>query len=76
MLARRLLPPATAGHSRFGRVLAVCALWIMALVIQAALIALVAQLVDVIHGVMGLYLDLSRIQLDLTSQYVSATTPK
>jgi hypothetical protein len=40
------------------------------------LLVLVAELVEVIHGVMELYLDLAQQQLDLTSLYVAATTPK
>jgi len=76
VLARRLLPQQVARRLHVGRrlvsVIALC----LALVIQAALLVLVAQLVDVIHGVMGLYLDLARQQLDLTSIYVAATTPK
>jgi hypothetical protein len=49
--------------------------WLIALAIQAALLVMVAELVEVIHGVMNLYLDLAQQQLDLTSLYVSATEP-
>lgn len=50
--------------------------WVIVLVVQAALILLVAELVEVAHGVMELYLDLAQQQLDLTSLYVEATTPQ
>ena len=79
---RRMLP----GPLRFpqdvgGRVpissrLAVAAGWVIALAIQAALLLVIAELVEVCHGVMELYLDLAQQQLDLTSLYVSATGPE
>lgn len=47
--------------------------WLLALAIQAALLILVSELVEVCHGVMELYLDLAQQQLDLTSLYVKAT---
>ena len=50
--------------------------WLLALAIQAALLLLIAELVEVAHGVMELYLDLAQQQLDLTSLYVSATGPE
>lgn len=50
--------------------------WLIVLVIQAGLLVLIAELVEVIHGVMNLYLDLAEQQLDLTSLYVAATTPE
>lgn len=50
--------------------------WLLTLAVQAALLLLVAELVEVAHGVMELYLDLAQQQLDLTSLYVQATTPK
>jgi hypothetical protein len=50
--------------------------WLIVLVTQAALILLVAELIEVAHGVMELYLDLAQQQLDLTSLYVSATGPE
>ena len=50
--------------------------WLITLAVQAALILLVAELVEVAHGVMELYLDLAQQQLDLTSLYVQATTPQ
>lgn len=56
--------------------LLVCLGWLIVLVVQAALILLVAELVEVAHGVMELYLDLAQQQLDLTSLYVSATAPE
>lgn len=50
--------------------------WLIALAVQAALILLVAELVEVAHGVMELYLDLAQQQLDLTSLYAAATSPQ
>ena len=50
--------------------------WLITLIVQAALLILVSELVAVAHGVMSLYLDLAQQQLDLTSLYVSATNPK
>lgn len=50
--------------------------WLIALAVQAALILVIAELVEVAHGVMELYLDLAQQQLDLTSLYVSATGPE
>lgn len=50
--------------------------WLITLAVQAALILLVAELVEVAHGVMELYLDLAQQQLDLTSLYVKATSPE
>jgi hypothetical protein len=77
MLAARLLPPnGKAGGTHWGRRLAIALLWILALGIQAALVILISELVEIIHGVMELYLDLAQQQLDLTSIYVAATTPK
>jgi hypothetical protein len=52
----------------------VCVGWMLVLVIQAGLLVLIAELVEVIHGVMELYLDLAQQQLDLTSLYVAATS--
>ena len=54
----------------------VAAGWLLVLIIQAGLLVLIAELVEVIHGVMDLYLDLAQQQLDLTSLYVSATSPQ
>ena len=50
--------------------------WLIALAVQAALILVIAELIEVCHGVMELYLDLAQQQLDLTSLYVSATSPE
>lgn len=80
-LIRRVLPgplrvpPNTAGPVRLRSRLLVGLGWVLTLAIQAALLVLLAELVEVIHGVMNLYLDLAQQQLDLTSLYVSATTP-
>lgn len=50
--------------------------WLITFAVQAALLVLIAELVEVAHGVMELYLDLAQQQLDLTSLYVSATSPE
>ena len=50
--------------------------WLVALAIQAALLVALSELVELIHGVMNLYLDLAEQQLELTSLYVAATSPK
>lgn len=50
--------------------------WLIALSVQAALLLVIAELVEVVHGVMALYLDLAQQQLDLTSLYAAATTPE
>lgn len=50
--------------------------WLIALAVQAALLLVIAELVEVCHGVMELYLDLAQQQLDLTSLYAAATTPE
>lgn len=82
ILVRRMLPrplrspnvPSGRGHL-WSRVLVALG-WLITLAVQAALLLLVSELVSVAHGVMSLYLDLAQQQLDLTSLYVSATTPK
>jgi hypothetical protein len=81
MGVRRMLP----GPLRFPQVAAgpgpirsrvlVCVGWLIVLIVQAALLVLIAELIEVAHGVMELYLDLAQQQLDLTSLYVQATTP-
>lgn len=79
---RRMLPgplrsPRISGPGpHTGARIAVALGWLIALAVQAALILVVAELVEVIHGVMDLYLDLAQQQLDLTSLYVSATGPE
>jgi hypothetical protein len=50
--------------------------WLIVFVVQAALLLLVAELIEVAHGVMELYLDLAQQQLDLTSLYAAATSPQ
>jgi hypothetical protein len=77
MLPKRLRSPkvadtSVATRSRFLVLIG----WLITLAVQAALVLLVSELVSVVHGVMSLYLDLADMQLDLTSQYVSATSPK
>lgn len=79
---RRMLPgPLRSPNVRGGRVsirsrILVAVGWTLTLVIQAALLVLVAELVEVIHGVMTLYLDLAEQQIELTHLYVAATTPQ
>lgn len=79
---RRVLPVAlrapnagATGHTIRARIL-VGTGWLIALAVQAALLLVIAELVEVCHGVMALYLDLAQQQLDLTSLYVSATGPE
>lgn len=50
--------------------------WLTAIVVQAGLIWMVAELVQLAHGLMDLWLELATQQLDLTSLYVAATNPK
>ena len=69
-------PQVTSGPGTLRSRFLVCLGWVIVLVVQAALILLIAELVEVCHGVMELYLDLAQQQLDLTSIYVEATTPK
>lgn len=81
-LIRRMLPswlqrsPEGASSVRLRSRLLIALGWVITFAIQAALLVLLAELVEVIHGVMNLYLDLAQQQLDLTSLYVSATTPE
>jgi hypothetical protein len=76
LVARLQRSPAEPGGHQLGRRVLVSVCWLLALAIQAGLLVLVAELVEVIHGVMELYLDLAGMQLDLQSTYVAATTPK
>ena len=77
MLPRPLrLPPRGSGRGHLWSRILVAVGWLITLAVQAALILLVSELVSVAHGVMSLYLDLAQQQLDLTSIYVEATTPK
>jgi len=76
LVARLHGSPKEAGDRRLGHRLIKLACWLLALAIQAGLLVLVAELVEVIHGVMELYLDLAQQQLDLTSLYVAATSPE
>ncbi len=69
-------PQALSGPGSIKSRVLVCVGWLVVLVVQAALILLVAELIEVAHGVMELYLDLAQQQLDLTSLYVEATTPQ
>lgn len=43
--------------------------WLVAVVVQFALLWLVAELVELAHGLMELWLELARQQLDLVSIY-------
>lgn len=63
-----------AGGRRIGRRIAIVVGWVLAVVIQAALIVLVSKMVELAQDIAGLYLDLARQQLELTSIYVSATS--
>ena len=80
-LIRRMLPgPLRRPHVVAGRVpiwsrLLVCLGWILVLVIQAALVIVIKDVITLCHGVIDLYLDLATLQLDLQSQYVTVTTP-
>jgi hypothetical protein len=69
-------PNAAAGPVPVWRYIAAGIGILIALAVQAALLLLVAELVEVAHGVMELYLDLAQQQLDLTSLYVAATSPE
>lgn len=69
-------PNAGGAGAHAGARIAVGLGWLIALAIQAALLLLIAELVEVCHGVVELYLDLAQQQLDLTSLYVSATGPE
>lgn len=70
------VPPTTAGPVRLRSRILIALGWLLTIAIQAALLVLVAELVEVIHGVMELYLDLAQQQLELTHLYVAATTPQ
>ena len=77
MLPSRLRSPNVQGERGQLRARVVVGVsWLIALAIQAALLLLVAELIEIAHGVMELYLDLAQQQLDLTSLYVSATGPE
>lgn len=76
-LPSRLRSPNGAGGARMpGRFVLTLLGWLVALAVQAALIVVIAELVEIIHGVMNLYLDLAQQQLDLTSLYAAATSPQ
>ena len=49
---------------------------VIAQAVEPARLLVIAELIEVAHGVMELYLDLAQQQLDLTSLYVSATSPE
>lgn len=69
-------PPSQAGPRTWRSRVLVCIGWLIVLVVQAALILVIREVIQLCHGVIDLYLDLAKLQLDLTSQYVAATTPK
>ena len=79
---RHLLPvtdPSPIGgapRSRWRSRVLVAVGWVCVLVVQAALILVVREVIQLAHGVIGFYLDLAKLQLDLSSQYVAVTTPK
>lgn len=74
LFGQRLPSPGGAGRTSFRSRILTCASWLIVLVVQAALILVVREVIELCHGVIGLYLDLAKLQLDLTSQYVSATS--
>lgn len=77
VLVRLLQPPSDqADRQHRRRQLLATILLLLALAVQAALVVLIAELVEAIHATMSLYLDLARQHLDLTSLYVAATTPE
>lgn len=82
MAVRRVLPrplrsPNVRGRGTHpGRAVLVALGWILTLTIQAVLLLLVSELIELAHGVMTLYLDLAEQQLELTHLYVAATTPQ
>jgi hypothetical protein len=63
-----------AGGRRIGRRILILIGWVVALLVQAVLIILVSKMVELAQDIAGLYLDLARQQLELTSIYVSATS--
>lgn len=67
-------------RSRSGRLwprrLGIALGWCLALLVQAVLILLVREVIQLAHGVISLYLDLASLQLDLQSTYIASTTPK
>lgn len=77
MLPARLASPKkeASGHPWRARLIVGIG-WLIALAVQAALLLVIAELIEIAHGVMELYLDLAQQQLDLTSLYVSATGPE
>ena len=79
-VVHRMLPaalrnsPAERGRHPWRSRILVCIGWLIVLVVQAALILVVREVIQLCHGVIDLYLDLANLQLELTSQYVAATT--
>lgn len=68
-------PPIGAPRTSWRSRLLVALGWLLALIIQAALILVIREVITLCHGVIDLYLDLAKLQLDLSSQYVAVTSP-
>lgn len=62
-------PPSETPRRVWPRRLCIILGWLVAVVVQAALLWLVAELVQVAHGLMELWLQLANQQLDLVSIY-------
>lgn len=79
---RHLLPVTTRSpidgdtRSRWRSRVLVALGWVCVLVVQAALVLVVREVIQLAHGVIGFYLDLAKLQLDLSSQYIAVTSPK
>jgi hypothetical protein len=69
LVGRRQIPPVPAGRTSCRRRIFTVAGYLLALVIQAGLLWLLAELVQVVHGVMELWLQLATQHLDLISLY-------
>lgn len=77
MLPGRLRSPKlVAGRATIGSRLLVLLGWVIVLVVQAAILLALTELIELAHGLVSLYLDLAKMHLDLSSQYVLVTTPK
>lgn len=65
------IPPGPAGRTSCRRRVITVGAYVLALIIQAALLWLLAEMVQLAHGVMELWLELANQQLDLVSLYNS-----
>jgi hypothetical protein len=75
LVGRRRFPRDVPAGRRRQRKAGAIMLWFLAWIITAVLILVTAQLVELVHGVIDLYLDLADLQLALQSQYVAVTNP-